>query len=146
MIFLLTVSLLMMAGCTTNDGDIGFIGGNWRLDTISIDGMEDTSYSSNITWAFQSNIIEMSVTGPHHSRDNHFGTWSFTDGILTLDFSHSDNDHPQGTGEYAIPPQLHLPGGTKVPLHLDSMKGDKMTLSGIGNDNKEITFHLSKIY
>lgn len=140
------MTFLLAAGCTTNDGDIGFLGGHWRLDAITVNGTPDDSYNANITWAFQSRIIEMSLLGDNHERVNYFGTWSLDGNSLILDYSHSDTDHPQGTGEYSLPPQLRLPQGEKVGLTIDSHSGNSMTISGKGLDNIDITYFLSKIY
>ncbi len=143
---ILSALMLLLGSCTTNDGDLSFLGGHWRLDSITVGSDNDDSYKGDITWAFQSNIVEISVLLPNHGRTNHFGTWEFDNNRLTLDFTHRDNDTEAATGEYSLPPQLHLPQGVKVPLRLVNQSGGKMTLTGVDVDNQPITFHLSKIY
>ena len=140
------VMMILVTSCTTNDGDIGFLGGHWRLDAIEIDGTNDDDYSGNITWAFQNRIIEISVLGPNHSRANFFGTFTHQDNTLVIDYTHSSDDIPPGNGEYRLPVELHLTAPVIVTFQIAENTRRSMTLITTNDNGQNLKFSLSKIY
>jgi len=73
----------MTAGCTQNNGDIGEWFGEWHLRSIEINGTDDASYTGDVLWKFQNNIVEMVVVNDTgHSHTEHYGTWSADGSVL----------------------------------------------------------------
>lgn len=140
------VAMLMMEACTTNDGDIGFLGGHWRLELIEVDGAADEAYAGNITMAFQSNIVEISLLGDNHFRANYFGTFVREGDKLTLDYSHSSDQLQPGQGEFGLPDQLHLTAPATFIFSIGENPGKRMTLTTINQNNQTLKYTLSKIY
>lgn len=122
---------LALAGCTHNNGDIGDLFGTWKLEKMMIDGDIDTDYDGDIVWKFQSSIIEMQqVDGIYHETFNSFGTWTRpADGVLKLDFTHTDTDHPSpGFDKYSPLQSTRLPRAQVIELDVLELNGSKMRL------------------
>lgn len=130
-------------GCTHNNGDIGPYFGSWLLTEIKANGVTDTDYAGNVVWAFQSDVVKMTVVYPWHETSGRFGTWSEHDGYLELDYTHSSDEMEPGTGDYSFPAGLHLPDHGRVRLHIESLAAKDMVL-GYSNDGVEYTYYLKK--
>lgn len=128
---------MLMCGCTHNNGDIGDLFGTWKLENITIDGAADEAYGNNIVWKFQSSIIEMQqVDDALHESLNSYGTWSRpADGVMKLDFTHTDNSYPEpGAAHYSPLPATHLPKAQVIALDILELNGSKMKLRYIDAD------------
>lgn len=135
------VALVALNGCTHNNGDIGDLFGTWKLEEITVDGQADGAYGDNIVWKFQSSIIEMQqVNEALHETLNSFGTWSRPqDGVMRLDFTHTDNDNPEpGSLGYSPLPATHLPAGCVINLDVLQLNGSKMRLRYIDEASAEV--------
>ena len=143
---IIMLAMLAIAGCTTNNGDIGFLGGYWRLDAIEVDDVDDTTYNGNITWAFQNNIIEISVLLDYHQRENYFGTWTRQGDILTLNYTHHSDLLAPGEGELGLPPAMHLKAPVEIAFKIGDNPGRTMTLTAVTPGSQTLTYRLSKIY
>lgn len=122
---------IALAGCTHNNGDIGDLFGTWKLEKMMVDGEIDTDYADNIVWKFQSSIIEMQqVDDVHHEAFNAFGTWSRpADGVLKLDFTHTDTANPEpGADKYSPLGPTRLPRAQVIDLDVLELNGSKMRL------------------
>jgi hypothetical protein len=129
---LLAVAVATLSGCTHNDGDIGDLFGTWKLTSMTVDGADDTAYQGNIVWKFQSSILQMQATDEvAHTATYGTGTWSRPqDGILSLDFTHTDKLNPEpGSVTYSPLPATHLPAGAVSRLTIDNLCGGSMTLT-----------------
>lgn len=141
---LAAIILATVCGCTKNDGDIGHLFGSWIVQEITVDGITDSSYNGNVVWSFQSSIIRMSVVLPHHQVDNYMGSWSQTNNMLTLNFTHSSAGTAPGTGEYGFAPGMHLPEKGIVELTIITAGAKSMTLQYDKTDGTSIVYRLSK--
>lgn len=87
---LLLLLVTMSLGCTRNNGDIGLWFGSWRLESIDIDGQEDTAIAPPYyIWKFQNHIIQ--IIRPNdieHNGSWAVGSWTDNDTTVTLDFTH----------------------------------------------------------
>lgn len=134
----------ILCGCTRNNGDIGWLFGEWRLDRMTADGAEVDLYPGGedeailYTWSFQSDIIRINTMLPNHRRDEVFGSWEEKDDILELNFSYRYDD-----GLFMPPPALHLVRGGITPLHIDSRGGKKAVFSYTADDGVSYTYYLS---
>lgn len=91
-LILSAIALFILAGCTRNDGDIGHLFGQWKLVSITRNGVDDPSYEGNIYWSFQNSTLEMKEVVAHNTVYQTFGNWHETDN--TLFFSFPDHDYP----------------------------------------------------
>lgn len=122
---------LALAGCTHNNGDIGDLFGTWKLEKMMIGGEVDTDYGDNVVWKFQSSIIEMQqVDDSLHETLNAYGTWSRpADGVLKLDFTHTDTANPDpGADKYSPLQSTRLPRAQVIDLDVLELNGSKMRL------------------
>lgn len=81
-------ALLLMAGCTSNNGDIGAIFGQWKLTHIETDGMANPMPEPAMTWAFQSSTVRvLQMAGDEHTWSESYGNFRLDDNTLFLDFA-----------------------------------------------------------
>ncbi|MDE7407637.1 MAG: lipocalin-like domain-containing protein, partial [Muribaculaceae bacterium] len=124
----------MSAACTShNGGDIGPYFGQWKLESITIDGEIDDEYTGNVFWQFQENVIDILEIVDLHGVIQHFGTWSADGTVLTLQYTYGDSHWPSGTGPYAPPASVHLPSGI-FSMNVISVSSGKMKLSYQSHD------------
>ena len=116
----------LFASCCRNGGDIGFLWGTWKLESIEINGERDLQYQQNCFWKFQQNVICIeAVNDESHERTDHFGTWELIDNgsKLVLYFNHKDDGTPESTGVYSPPSDIYI--NQKITmLELNRLKGD----------------------
>lgn len=89
---MLLIAVLLPAGCTHNNGDIGGLFGQWQLVSMESEGKDSPEYQGNIFWSFQNSTIEMKEMAAHHEMYRTFGNYSVDDGKLCLSFP--DRDFP----------------------------------------------------
>ncbi len=126
--------LFIATGCTQNNGDIGELYGFWRVTE------KDAPAEDQIIWAFQNDILEITVNLPHHEAIKSYGTYTCTDKDLRIDFTHwqvaGDNAYL-----YTIPKELGLPGDAPFIMQIVERGGGSMTLEYEGR-----IFNLKKVY
>ena len=94
------VAGVIVTGCTQNNGNIGDWFGEWHLESITVNDVDDDTYTGDVLWKFQNDIVEMVVVNAiGHSHSEHYGTWSSDDAPLILNFTHHDDLHPAGSAE-----------------------------------------------
>ncbi|MDE7153487.1 MAG: lipocalin-like domain-containing protein [Muribaculaceae bacterium] len=141
------VALTLAPSCTHNNGDIGSWFGIWKVTSIKVDGVADSSYDGNIFWSFQSSVFQMKqvVAGEGIGRDERWGTWSEESGDLLLDFTHSSNAFPGGgIGSYQPLPATYLPANQVSRLKILKYPGSEMELSYTSETGKQITYSLKR--
>lgn len=146
-LIIVSVIMILTASCTHNGGDIGLWGGTWHLERIYINGVENITYTGNVFWKFQSDVIDMVETDDEmHERQDHYGTWmtSDNDKTLTIDFSHGSDRFPAGSADYIPPAITGLRGGI-TQLEIEKLTGRNLVLR-YDNDitGNVITFELIK--
>lgn len=119
--------MAVVASCTHNNGDIGDWFGTWKLREITINSTPDATYAGNMFWKFQSATIQIVELDEYHGRADSWGSWeelpASSGVILRLNFTHSDNNNPVGSGKYSPPKASYLPSASVSDLdvlHLDS--------------------------
>lgn len=133
---------IISAGCTRNNGSIGEWFGEWKMQSVEINGTDDDTYKGDVLWKFQNNIVEMVVVDGH-SHTEHYGTWSDSDGELILNFTHSDDLTPAGTGKYAPPAQTYLPAAI-VSLKVIKLSSSEIVLQYAPDGSTTIIYTLRK--
>lgn len=146
---LLTVCLgaICLSGCTRNDGDIGDLFGEWRLESITADGEPLQLYDNDpdapqlYTWAFQSNVIRINTLYVHSLVYDCYGTWARTDNSLILTFTYTDDDN---TAYRYTPPEIfHFSSDGVTDLAIDRLSGKKMELSRVDSDGTLYRYYLT---
>jgi hypothetical protein len=150
--YVLLMLIALLTSCTRNNGDIGKWFGTWQVNQITVNGVVDSNYQRNIFLKFQNSVVELvqvSTREADHERVHHWGTWAETDGILTLDFTYSDDVYPSeigadGRGIYAPLPELHLPSAAISALVITESKGNTATLRYNSDDGVVYTYSIKK--
>lgn len=145
---LLTAVLLLAAatgGCD-NNGDIGHWYGSWRLEEITVDGRPYTSWQSDDTWttfAFQNNIVQVQRTNELRDElDIAWGTWTETNGTITMAFTHRDDTDNQYI--YRAPAWIGFePGETTFTI---AGPDKALILTTTHSDGSQWVYRLSKAY
>lgn len=134
-----------VAAACTNNGDIGPYYGTWTLDRMTLDGVMDEDYGRNISWAFQNNVLRITVVSVHHDEDAHFATWKETGSghVLQVNFQNSADGIPPGEAGYAPPPQLHLPKNRIIDFDIVKMTGSKMHLRYVTDDGVTVDYYFT---
>lgn len=140
----LIVIVMSTISCTRNNGDIGEYFGTWKLEKITIDGEIDADYDGNMFWKFQSTVFCMQMVDEYHGSDTRWGTWRETANMLTLDFTHHDNNNPVGAPIYSPFEQSYLPSESVVNLTIVAMLGSAMLLEYIDDTGRIIKYNLKK--
>lgn len=126
---ILPMLALVTGGCH-NDNTEGWIFGTWRVAEVYVDGVDASSPQSQATtFSFQNTVVEVVCTGEiAGDARQQYGTWSDDNGHFTLNFTHSDEAHPAGTGFYAAPEWLFMTSAEPMVMDIDR-HGDHMTLT-----------------
>lgn len=133
------LAVMLLAGCTRNDGDIGPYFGQWALEELDADGKPDAEYApGTVFFAFQTDIVQVTTLGDNHTSSINTGTWSATDKVLTLYFNHHDNDTEAGTDVYAPPSWIHITEKV-TEMQILELTSKRMTLR-----NGVYVYHLKK--
>lgn len=138
------VVAVITTGCTQNNGDIGEWFGEWHLNAITINDIDDATYTGDVLWKFQNDIVEMVVVNPiGHSHSEHYGTWSADDETLTLNFTHHDDLNAAGSGKYSPPAQTMLPAAV-TELKILKLSSREIVLRYDQAADKSIVYTLKK--
>lgn len=143
-IIIAVLVMSFMSGCTHNNGDIGPYFGTWKLTGMEIDGKPDASYSGNIFWQFQSTVFCMRQVNAHHDTDIRWGSWEETDdGMLVLNFTHRDDEHPTGSSIYSPIPATGLATAVNY-LTIEKKSSSHLTLTYLSEEGLTYCYHLLK--
>ena len=132
---ILLAAMLMVASCTTNNGDIGPWFGTWRVTEITTDGVADADYRGNMFFKFQSTVFEMLLVHDDHGTENRFGIWN-DDGKGNLTVSFPDANHEPL-------PQSHMMAEQNV-LTLNGVQSSGFVLRLDSPDGHVYTYRLVK--
>lgn len=142
--FIGIILALMSTGCTKTDGDIGDWFGSWHLETIIINGEEETSYTDNpeIMFSFQGNIFNAA----YMERAEIYGSWSYAGEILTLVANYN-----AGSGSSVpylfnpFPVAMHLPADVDmVEITVTEINGRTMQWQYIDQNGRLLTYNFRK--
>lgn len=91
-IILAAAALMMLSGCTHNDGDIGYWFGLWHLDSIEIDGTPVSGYNGNIYFMFQGKVFCIrSVDEVNHDNVESYAQWQESDDHQSMTLTFADD-------------------------------------------------------
>lgn len=131
----LSITLLLSAGCTHNNGDIGPFFGKWKMTKMTIDGEENKDYEGNIFWSYQSTTISMLRVVDDMSSVLTFGNWETNDDYRILNISFPDE---------IFPPLVETKLPREATLQIIKIKGSEMILQYITHESEIITYYFTK--
>lgn len=128
----LLLAALVTGGCTQNGGNISPWFGQWRVETIEIDGVPDITYEGNAFFSFQTSIFRATISYPEENRaTSSIGVWEERDGWLNVHFDVGNSGIPQG---------IHL--AEYNCFRIVENDGRHKVLSLTGDDGHVYTFRL----
>lgn len=77
---------LAMCACTRNDGNIGMLFGQWKLTSMTTNGVDNADYHGNLFWSFQNTTIEMKEVTANSVVYQTFGNFKVADNTMFLSF------------------------------------------------------------
>ncbi len=83
-VILFTALMIIAAGCTHNNGDIGPWFGIWYLERMEIDGVDDPDYDGDVILKFQGSVLETQVIDPYAYNFGRFASWSCDGNIMII--------------------------------------------------------------
>lgn len=133
--------MMAICGCTQNNGHIGPWFGQWKVERITVDGVNDSDYAGDCFFCFQSHVFGV-------RRANgamYYGKWEEleTTGTLKVTFNTKDSSVPKG---------LHFDGLSEDPsgypyleMRIAEVKGSTKKLEYVcPTDGKTYIYHLKK--
>lgn len=142
--FCILFMLLMIFGCTQNNGHIGPIFGSWTLVEISDNGSPIDLDDSETVFSFQNQIVEVAhLTEPPYSTAYKYGNFTLSDNILTLKFSAEPTI--DGSHQFMTPTWLHFPeDGNPIRFEVRKLDGKEMILDM--KADKNYTYYFKKTW
>ena len=85
-LFIISVlSVLVLASCTRNHGDIGIWFGTWHVEQITADGTP-RNVEGDYFFQFQSKVFRVSQVYGHEQLIDSYGTWDENSDKMTISF------------------------------------------------------------
>ena len=85
-LFIISVlSVLVLASCTRNHGDIGIWFGTWHVEQITADGTP-RNVEGDYFFQFQSKVFRVSQVYGHEQMVDSYGTWDENGDKMTISF------------------------------------------------------------
>lgn len=141
------ITIMSLASCRVNNGDIGDFFGSWLLYSMTVDGETPQNFDPEETfWEFQNNIIAISRVDYMYDKDSHWGTWSEDDGTLQLDYTHFESGVNPGSAQYSAPQWIGFPKRGIFQLTFVSRSSKHMTLSWHDSEGRIYVYSLRKIW
>ena len=85
-LFIISVlSVLVLASCTRNHGDIGIWFGTWHVEQITADGTP-VNVEGDYFFQFQSKVFRVSQVYGHEQLIDSYGTWDENSDKMTISF------------------------------------------------------------
>lgn len=141
---LVLVAAIGFSSCQ-NDGHIGALFGTWRVESYSLNG-ETVDIKWPTTFSFEGEVVQAAANIDSYGTTwQRFGSWAESDGVLTLNFTHSDGNTPQGTGIYAAPEWLGMT--SRYAMEMQSViSGKNMSLSWTDRESNVHKYTLHKTW
>ena len=116
-ILIFSIALCLFASCMQHDGYIGKWFGSWYLEEMLVNGEIDEEYEDfktrddrQVMVNFQSQLFNMAYINSSEI----YGTWDYTDEILTLNSSYNAGSGYQSDYFNPYPTIMHFPAGVEI--------------------------------
>jgi hypothetical protein len=139
--------IMILSGCTRNNGDIGDWFGKWQIMSISADGTPEAGYRQQFFMEFQNNIVKLTWLAPNgyeHETYTAYGTWQQpSENLMVFDFTHSDDIHSESY--YRPFDALHFPSGQTFTMTIANASGNTCTMTYLDETSSiQYTYELHK--
>ena len=131
-IIYIALLMLVMTGCTHNNGDIDHWFGMWKVESITVDGKTLDSYEGNFFFSFQTSIFSI-TKGVGENGYQFYGEWKETS-ENTIHLKMANNDH--------VPSGIYFE--LEQDFHYTVSSGDKLTMEKTTGDGHVVAYHLKK--
>ena len=85
-LFIISIlSVLVLASCTRNHGDIGIWFGTWHVEQITAGGTP-VNVEGDYFFQFQSHVFKVTQVSGHEQTVESYGTWTEDDDAMTITF------------------------------------------------------------
>lgn len=128
-----TLLVAVATSCTSNDGDIGFWFGQWKVTSITVDGTAVTSEDETLYFSFQSGVIEQKIIYSSHAYNQAYGSWSENGAQKTVTLTFYEDLYEPIDG--------YLSTGENLLSY--SHSGDNLTLT-LSDGTQTVVFNLVK--
>lgn len=139
---LILLPALWFSSCTQPDGYIGDWFGSWHLESILINGEEDTDYKENIMVSFQGKVFNLAYIDGTEI----YGTWSYAGEILTLIAGYdagSGVDYPHLFNPFPV--VLHFPADVEqIEITVSNINSGTMQWQYIDQNGQLLTYNFKK--
>ena len=90
-VYIVILSVLTLASCTRNHGDIGMWFGTWHVERITA-GDTTVNVEGDYFFQFQSKVFRVSLVGDHEQIVESYGTWEEGENGNKMTISFPDPD------------------------------------------------------
>ncbi|MEZ3576364.1 MAG: hypothetical protein K1W01_02600 [Muribaculaceae bacterium] len=143
----LLLTLVLLSGCTQNNGHIGKLFGAWLMTEMSVDGTpKEFDPGAYTSVAFQSGIVRFDYHADELIYIERVGTWQRIDDNMRLDFTHGDDTYAPGTGTYQAPEWLDMPAKTTIDVTITQLSSGRMTWVYTDPRGKVITYKFERTW
>ncbi len=127
------VAMLTLVACTQNNGNIGHWFGQWKVERITIDGIDAPDYQGNYFFCFQSGVFGVRTAAGGMT----FARWTEdkNTGIVTVAFE-------EAYGASYECREIYL--DENVTFRLVSHNDKTKVLEQVKDDGKTYTYYLTK--
>ncbi len=106
-LFIISIlSVLVLASCTRNHGDIGIWFGTWHVEQITAGGTP-VNVEGDYFFQFQSHVFKVTQVSGHEQTVKSYGTWTEDEDAMTITF-------PDPAVYYIIMPGLEATNDFRV--------------------------------
>lgn len=124
---LITLALILISGCTQNNGHIGPIFGSWSLVGIT-DGGESLDLDGETVFSFQNKVVQVTkLVDPPYTVLTRYGNFVISDDFLTMKFQLGPTS--EGSYAYTLPDWIYFPQDEgQIRFDVKKLKGSEMIL------------------
>lgn len=135
----------LLAAACQNNGDIGYLFGTWRIDSMTVDGQPDPAAAAQTLISFQNDIIEVQrIFDADGTFANFFGTWAEDGDIITINFTHHADDPDDQA--FNAPEWLGWTAAHPMQLSVSSRSSRTVTWTFTADDGTVYVYNLRKTW
>ena len=132
-LFIISIlSVLVLASCTRNHGDIGIWFGTWHVEQITAGGTP-VNVEGDYFFQFQSHVFKVTQVSGHEQTVESYGTWTEDEDAMTITF-------PDPTVYYIVMPGLEATNDFSVT----TTSSREVTLTKSDATGTSYTYRLKK--
>ena len=132
-LFIISVlSVLVLASCTRNHGDIGIWFGTWHVEQITADGTP-VNVEGDYFFQFQSKVFRVSQVYGHEQLIDSYGTWDENGDKMTISF-------PDPSTFYITMPGLE----SRNDFRVTTTSSREITFTKVDAAGTTFAYHLKK--